>query len=133
MHELSLCYALLEQVSSIAQSQGAQRVTRILLRIGPLAGVDPSLLRHAYPLAAVGSLAEGAELCIESSPLRIHCARCGTEAEVTPNRMLCPACGDFHTRLVSGDELLLAQVELVCLASEAESGVRAEDPGAGTC
>lgn len=28
------------------------------------------------------------------------------------NRLLCGACGDWHTRIISGDELLLESVEL---------------------
>lgn len=129
MHELSLCYALLDHVTAIARSQGASRVTRILLRIGPLAGVEPALLCHAYPLAAAGSLAEGAELCIEPSPVRVQCERCGAEGEVPPNRLLCPACGDCQTRLVSGTDLLLAQVELQRPSSDPEETAAAGDPG----
>jgi hydrogenase nickel incorporation protein HypA/HybF len=28
------------------------------------------------------------------------------------NRLTCAACGDWHTRVISGDELLLESVEL---------------------
>jgi hydrogenase nickel incorporation protein HypA/HybF len=29
------------------------------------------------------------------------------------NRLLCGACGDWHTQVISGDELLLESVELI--------------------
>lgn len=112
MHELSICQALLDQVERIAAEHGASRVERILLRVGPLSGVEAPLLRHAYPLAAAGTLAEHAELIIEPAPVRVSCADCGAETEATPNRLLCGACGGFKTRLVSGNELLLANLEL---------------------
>lgn len=112
MHELSLCQALLDQVEQIARQHGAQRVERILLRIGPLSGVEASLLRHAYPLAAVGTLAEEAELAIEPAPVRVCCNACGAETEATPNQLICGHCGSFQTRLISGNELLLANLEL---------------------
>ena len=112
MHELSVCQSLLEQVERIAADHGAERVERIRLRIGPLSGVEADLLRSAYPLAAAGTIAEGAELDIEPAPVLVHCVSCGAETEATPNRLLCGACGDWHTRLVSGDELLLASLEL---------------------
>lgn len=112
MHELSLCQALIDQVERIASDHGAIRVDRILLKVGPLAGVEPALLQHAYPLAAVGTLAEGAELVIESAPVRVHCNVCGAETDAKPNRLLCGLCGAHQTRLVSGDELLLANLEL---------------------
>ncbi|NBC12274.1 MAG: hydrogenase nickel incorporation protein HypA [Gammaproteobacteria bacterium] len=112
MHELAVCQSLLEQVERIAADHGAQRVERILLRIGPLSGVEAPLLRNAYPLAAAGTIAEGATLDIEPAPVRVHCVTCGAETDAQPNRLLCGACGDWHTRLVSGDEMLLANLEL---------------------
>lgn len=112
MHELSICQALIDQVTDIARAHGASRVDRIRLKVGPLSGVEPTLLQHAYPLAAVGTLAEDAELVIESAEIRVHCHLCGAETEARPNRLLCGACGAFRTRLVSGDELLLANLEL---------------------
>lgn len=112
MHELSLCQALLDQVEQIAREHGASRIDRILLKIGPLSGVEGSLLKHAYPLVAIGTLAEHAELAIEPAAVRVHCNQCGADTEATPNRLLCGECGGFHTRLISGDELLLANLEL---------------------
>ena len=112
MHELSLCQALIEQVEGIAREHGASRVERIRLRVGPLAGVEPLLLQQAYPLVAVGTLAEAAELIIEPAEIRVHCTLCGAETVARANRLLCGVCGAFQTRLVSGDELVLAHLEL---------------------
>ncbi len=112
MHELSVCLSLLDQVQSVARKHGATRVERILLRIGPLSGVEGELLRSAYPLAAAGTVAEGAVLDIEPAAVRVRCTHCGAESDAAANRLLCAACGSHHTRLISGDELLLARVEL---------------------
>ena len=112
MHELSVCQALLTQVTDLAHEHRANAVHRIVIWVGPLAGVEPALLAEAFPLARAGTLAEAAELIIEELPLRVRCKSCGTESAATPNRLVCGACGDWHTHLVSGDELLLASVEL---------------------
>ncbi len=58
-------------------------------------------------------MAEDAELTLEPQPVRVRCEDCGAESEAAPNRLLCGACGGYHTRLTSGDELLLASVELL--------------------
>ena len=113
MHELSVCNALLEQVEAIATQHGAVRVEKIVLRIGPLSGIEVPLLEHAYPLAAAGSVAEDAQLLIETLPVKVKCSQCGAESEAEPNRLLCAACGDFRTNLISGDEMLLASLELI--------------------
>lgn len=112
MHELSICQALLDQVEGIAREHGASRVERILLLVGPLSGVEPALLQHAYPLAAAGTIAEDATLVIEPAPVRVRCNDCGAESDATPNRLLCGVCGGWRTRLISGDEMLLANLEL---------------------
>ncbi len=113
MHELSVCNALVDQVENIARQHDAVAVDTILLQIGPLSGIETSLLEHAYPIAAAGTMSENAKLMIESLPVRVRCTQCGAESEVEPNRLLCATCGDFRTNLISGDEMLLARVELI--------------------
>lgn len=112
MHELSVCLALMEKVQQIAQEHGAGHVEKIVLRLGPLSGVEASLLKHAFPLAAAGTVAEAAELAIEISPVMVKCTLCGEKSEVPPNRLVCAACGDFRTQVISGEEMTLERLEL---------------------
>lgn len=112
MHELSVCQALIGQVESIARAESAARVTAIHLAIGPLSGVEPELLRRAWPLAAGATIAEDAELLIEESAIRVECSVCGAETEAKANRLLCGECGDWRTRMISGEEMLLTRLEL---------------------
>jgi hydrogenase nickel incorporation protein HypA/HybF len=112
MHELSVCLSLLNQVESIASERGATAVTRIELEVGPLSGVEADLLRHAWPLAAVGTRAEQAELVIDVGRLEVECTSCGARSVVPPNRLLCGACGDYRTRVVAGEDLMLLRLEL---------------------
>jgi len=112
MHELSVCLSLLEQVEKIARERNAARVVRITLSIGPLSGVEPELLRQAYPLATAGTVAEEAELIMEIANILVRCSQCESESTVPPNKLLCGSCGDFRTHVISGDELTLLRVEL---------------------
>jgi hydrogenase nickel incorporation protein HypA/HybF len=111
MHELAVCRALVEQVEQLARQQNAQRISLIVVAIGPLSGVEPQLLEQAYPFAAAGCLAEGAELRLECAPVRVHCDQCQQDSEASANRLVCGHCGNWQTSLVSGDELLLTRVE----------------------
>ncbi len=112
MHELAVAQALIEQVGDVIRQHRAQRATRIRVRIGPLAGVVPELLGNAFPLAATGSRMEHAVLDLVAAPITVRCETCDAETEATMNRLVCAACGDWHTRIISGDELLLESVEL---------------------
>ncbi len=112
MHELSVCLALLDQVRQIAEERRRASVTKIVLRLGPLSGVEADLLRNAYRIAAAGTVAEYAELVIEDVPVVVSCVECGQQTNAVANRLLCDECGAFNTRIVSGDEMILQTVEL---------------------
>lgn len=112
MHELSVCQGLLHQLERVAGEHGARAVTRVVLRIGPLAGVEPRLLEDAFPIAMAGTIAAAAVLEVERLPIRVRCSACGGESEARTDRLVCGLCGHWQTQLTSGDELLLASVEL---------------------
>lgn len=112
MHELSVAQALVDQVEEIVRERGAARASGIRVRVGPLSGVVSDLLASAFPLAAAGSVAANATLTLVESPVRVHCQTCGAQTEAAANRLLCATCGDWHTQVIAGDELILESVEL---------------------
>ena len=112
MHELSVCQALLAQVTEIAIDRGASAVAQINVEVGPLSGVDPVLLASAFEVVRAGSCAAKATLSITTMVVTISCLSCGAESQTRPNRLLCDICGGYRTRVVGGDELRLRRVEL---------------------
>ena len=112
VHELSVCQALLEQVNQLAQLHGAVKVTRIVLHIGPLSGVDAGLLMDAFTIARSGTVATEAFLVIEAPPIRIFCRECGHESAAYLQCLFCPQCNSLQTTVINGDELLLATMEM---------------------
>ena len=119
MHEFAVCQDMLQQIKAIAAEQQADAVDSVTVRIGPLSGIEAHLLSQAFPLAAAGTIAERAELIIEALPIRVKCQICGAESDAKANRLICGECGDYHTQLLSGDEMLLASLELVKEPQEA--------------
>ncbi len=67
MHELSLLRGLLGQIEQIARRHGAERVSVVRLRLGPLAHIEPDHLRGHFIDAARGTVADGACLEIETT------------------------------------------------------------------
>ena len=112
MHELAICQSILRQAADVAAAHPASVVTRVTLRIGPLAGVEPHLLRAAFPLAAAGTCCAGALLAIKTPPVRVECQLCCTVSRVRPNRLLCFACGTWRVALLEGDEMRIESVDL---------------------
>ena len=111
MHELSVCMSLISQVERLCAKHHATRVHRIQLQIGPLSGVEGTLLQHAFPIASAGSLAENSSLDIDYLPIRVQCHQCGSTSEVAANKLICKHCGNWQVQLISGDEMLLASLE----------------------
>ena len=129
MHELAICQALMNQVESIAAERNARSVVSIVVGMGPLSGVEAQLLKHAYPVASAGTIAEGAELVIEDLPVRIRCTECGSESDALPNKLVCKVCGDWRTTLISGDELMLMRIELEKASDQADIPGEADEHG----
>ena len=112
MHEISITSALLRQVEQIAAEHNADTVLAIALAIGPLCGIEATLIGRAFAVARNGTIAENASLEIETTAVTVWCGVCARETEVSPTSLRCGGCGDWQVELRSGSELLLKHVEL---------------------
>ena len=112
MHELAICQALIKQLEQAAAPHQPAVIDRVVLSVGPLSGVEPTLLKRAFEVARAGTFAAGASLEIRTGPIRVHCSSCGQESEARANRLLCAACGEWRVSVVSGEELLLLSLDL---------------------
>jgi len=113
MHEFSICRQIIIQVNDIALQNQASTIENITLKIGPLSGIEAPLLKQAFPFAASKTIAENAELIIEIQPVVVQCKQCDSKSYSVPNKLVCSQCGCFQTKLLSGDEMLLASVDLI--------------------
>jgi hydrogenase nickel incorporation protein HypA/HybF len=110
VHEYSIVSALMDRIEQEAGARGARRVRAVRVRIGAMSGVEVELFRTAYHLVADTTVCAGASLDVQVVPVRWACPRC--EAPPEPGaRLICPTCGGA-VRLVSGDEIVLDQLEL---------------------
>ena len=114
MHELGIMESAMALVSQHALAAGAQRVTRVVVRVGGLAGVEPEALRFAFAEVARGTLADGAEFEIEAVPVVVdgHGCQCGFTVDTGGYIFVCPDCGDLCGEIRSGRELELGRIEM---------------------
>jgi len=113
VHELAVCQSLLREVRRVASAQDAAAVTKIVIVVGPLSGIESSLLVRAFSIARAGTIAERATLEVEDMLPVVWCETCGIESRVAANALLCDRCGTWRVQLRSGNEMLLKRVELV--------------------
>ncbi len=112
MHELSIATSLVETAVRTAAAHRAVRVTRLRLLLGSLAGVQQSALEFSFPIAARGTLCEGAVLEIVPVPARGTCPRCRTVADVDDLMAPCASCGDWPLEVAGGREMTLDSLEV---------------------
>jgi hydrogenase nickel incorporation protein HypA/HybF len=67
MHEMSLLRGLLAQIEATARRNGADRVSVVRLKLGPLAHIEPGHLREHFTAAARGTIADSARLEIQTT------------------------------------------------------------------
>ncbi|MDE3075062.1 MAG: hydrogenase maturation nickel metallochaperone HypA [Chloroflexota bacterium] len=89
MHETKLVHDILSLV--LGEAAQGERVTRIELSLGELAGHTPEALTFHFKQAARGTAAEGASL--EAVPVEVRpvCASCERSVPLGPAS--CPHCG----------------------------------------
>ncbi len=113
MHELSLCENLIDQLTALTRQHAALGVSRVVVQVGGLSGVEPQLLATAFEIARAGTVAAEAELITECTPPEVHCSACAADSATRANDLRCPVCGSEATELIAGQSLILAQVELL--------------------
>jgi len=67
MHEEALLKDLVRKLDEVARSNGAVRVLGFTVWIGGLSHLTEEQLRARFPLAAEGTVAEGARIAVERS------------------------------------------------------------------
>ena len=118
MHERSLVKALVAQVVNLATAQRASRAIEVRVRVGPLSGVEPLLLRGAFEDLATAALFDGARLTVVEVPLRAHCRKCGADFNVNNFHFLCEVCGSPDVDTIDGDAVILESVEFALVVNE---------------
>src|SRR5579864_2892195 len=96
---------MFEQIGGLAQQHGATAVRRVRVKLGRLAGVDPTLLRTAYTMFSERTICDGAPLEIDEIDPVWTCSA-GHGAIPAGAGLACPACG-APARLAAGDEIIL--------------------------
>ncbi|GIU23102.1 putative hydrogenase nickel incorporation protein HypA [Shewanella colwelliana] len=112
MHEYSIVTALLEQCEQHAEANNANKITKVVIKVGVLSGVEPALLQTAFDTFKLEGPAHEAQLTIKHQPLVIECAQCGSINQLEERSIVCPNCNSFNTKILEGEEMLLMQLEL---------------------
>lgn len=111
MHELALTQSIVDLVARCGRQEGVRRVTRVVVEVGAAASVEPEALNFCFDIVAAGTIAQRAELVIETVALRGACRTCAKEFDAPHLASACPACGAYGPRWLRGRELRVKSIE----------------------
>ncbi len=115
MHELPITESILKIVLKHAEMNNVRKVVTIHLEVGKLSDLEDEWIQRYFDYLSKGTLAEGAKLEIERTPVVMQCNACSTSYEVELARMddiVCPACGEKGATLLSGREYTIKEMEV---------------------
>ena len=115
MHELPITESILNIVLTYARKNDVRQVMAINLQIGKLSDLEDDWIQRYFDYLSKGTVAEGAKLKIERTPIRLQCNLCSTSYEVEITNIsdaVCPGCGQNDSKLISGREYYIKDMEV---------------------
>jgi hydrogenase nickel incorporation protein HypA/HybF len=116
MHELSVTESILGIVVKHAERNHVEKVVTIHLKIGELTDLANEYIQHYFDYLSKGTIAEGAALNMERSPVVFQCNDCKTTIQTSlkdSGKVVCCQCGGANVALVSGREFYIKHIEVI--------------------
>ena len=111
MHELKIAEDLLAIVLDTASGNNLSRVTKVSIIFGELVQIVPDIFEFAFRETVRSSIAEGAELDIEITPVKMKCKNCGNIFQPKENLFACNSCSSADLEIIQGKELFIKSIE----------------------
>ena len=100
MHEYSIVQSLLESCEEHARQNKSTKVTKVIVKIGVLSGVEPDLLQTAFDTFKEQTICDGAQFLINHQKVVILCLACGEESTLEKNEFTCPKCKSNQIKVI---------------------------------
>jgi hydrogenase nickel incorporation protein HypA/HybF len=114
MHEVSIAFGMIDEVTRIARANNAKKVMSVNLKIGKMSGIVTDSLKFAFDAIKLEHpLLSDTEIFIEEVPLIYECKNCKnsfkTDDIYFPS---CPGCKSYSLKLISGEEMNIENLEV---------------------
>ncbi|RXJ88145.1 hydrogenase/urease nickel incorporation protein HypA [Arcobacter sp. CECT 8985] len=112
MHEYSIVQSLLEQCEQYVKDNNASKVTKLIVKIGVLSGVEPDLLQTAFDTFKEKTVCDNAQFIINHQKVVVECLDCNKTSTLQKHEFLCPSCNSNNLNVVDGEDMFLMSLEL---------------------
>lgn len=112
MHEMALAEGIVDIALTTAKQHGSTQILAIEVNVGDFAGVEKESLIFCFDAVTRGTIAEGAQLQLQSVPLTARCLDCETIFTPINYAFKCPKCGSHVVVVETGRELNVVSVDM---------------------
>jgi len=112
VHEMAIARNIVNIAVAAAEKEGARKITRVNVVVGELRGIVQAQLVFSFGLMAENTIASGAYLNLEITPVKGRCKKCGDIFTVKNYCYVCPKCQSKDVQTVSGTELRVKDIEV---------------------
>jgi len=110
MHEAGIAESILGIANDVARENSLAHISIINVQIGQFTGIEADSLDFAFQVMTKETLAEGAELVIEKTPLLLRCKKCEGEYSGDFEDLRCPLCGAEDYLILQGREMVVKSI-----------------------
>ena len=112
MHEYSIVQSILDSCEEYVKENEATKVTKVVVKIGVMSGVEPELLKRAFDTFKEKTKCDGAEFIMNIQSVVIMCKSCKKESILEKLEYKCPSCESVDLEIIDGEDMFLMQLEL---------------------
>lgn len=116
MHELSIMESVLRTVLKHAEKNQVTKIVAVNLQIGELSDFIDEWMQRYFDHLSKGTLAEGALLKVERTPIVFSCKACAHSFALSKEELdgvQCPGCGGRELNLEAGREFYIKDIEVM--------------------
>ncbi|SMP89052.1 Hydrogenase-3 nickel incorporation protein HypA [Epsilonproteobacteria bacterium SCGC AD-311-C15] len=112
MHEYSIVQSLLDSCDENAVKNNATKVTKVVVKIGVMSGVEAELLKTAFDTFKEETICHEAEFIINIQQVVIKCHNCSKESTLKELEYCCPECQSTELDILDGEDMFLMSLEM---------------------
>ena len=113
MHELGVVFHCIKEINAIAAENDIDKISSVTIQIGEVSTVIPYYFEDCWRWAVKKeTVLRDAGLVIEKIDAVTHCAGCGQNGPTVEHGKKCPHCGSFDTFLVTGNEIMIKEIQV---------------------
>lgn len=112
MHEYSVVQALMEKIETLATENKATSVSKVIVKIGVMSGIEPHLLELAFTTFKEKTICHEALFVMDIQAVVVLCKNCHKQSELKEHHYICPLCKSPDLEIIDGEDMILMRLEM---------------------